>query len=202
MGQDLTDRQTKILAFIIGHIEDRGFPPTLREIGRAFRISSTNGVREHLKALERKGHLRLSSKSRAIEVTDEVWERRGIPILGRVPAGVPLLSEEVREGYLDIEAFFGRTKGTFVLRVTGDSMKDAGIMDGDYVLVRKQSQVENGEIGVAFVDGEATVKRIYREKTGWRLQPENAAMAPLLIAPDREDFRIGGRVIGVLRRIS
>jgi len=201
MGQELTEKQGRILRFIIEHIEGRGFPPTFREIGRAFRIASTNGVREHLKALERKGHLKLSSRSRAIEVADEVWERRDIPILGQVPAGGPLLSEENLEGHLDMESFFGKTRGIFVLRVKGESMKDAGIRGGDFLLVRRQSRVENGEIGVAFVDGEATVKRLYREKNGWRLQPENETMKPIVISSDSPDFRIGGKVIGVLRRL-
>jgi len=197
----LTERQKRIINLIVDHIDEKGFPPTFREIGRALRISSTNGVRSHLKAIEKKGYLKLSSRSRAIEVADEIWERRGIPILGQVPAGAPLLSEENREGYLDMESFFGKTRATFVLRVKGESMKDAGIRDGDYVIVRKQPRIENGEIGVAFVDGEATVKRFYKEKNGWRLQPENEAMKSIFIGSESRDFRIGGRVIGVLRRL-
>jgi len=197
----LTERQKRIINLIVDHIDEKGFPPTFREIGRALRISSTNGVRSHLKAIEKKGYLKLSSRSRAIEVADEIWERRGIPILGQVPAGAPLLSEENREGYLDMESFFGKTRATFVLRVKGESMKDAGIRDGDYVIVRKQPRIENGEIGVGFVDGEATVKRFYKEKNGWRLQPENEAMKSIFIGSESRDFRIGGRVIGVLRRL-
>jgi len=220
----LTERQKRIINLIVDHIDEKGFPPTFREIGRALRISSTNGVRSHLKAIERKGYLKLSSRSRAIEVADEIWERRGIPILGQVPAGTPLLSDENREGYLDMESFFGSivplshkgerlgsrcrvtsqrevVRGIFALRVKGESMKDAGIRDGDYVIVRKQPRIENGEIGVAFVDGEATVKRFYKEKNGWRLQPENEAMKSIFIGSESRDFRIGGRVIGVLRRL-
>jgi repressor LexA len=160
-------------------------------------------VRDHLGALERKGYIRRKAgASRSLTLEAAARPPAGRPLIGTVPAGTPVLAEENFEGYLDLNDYFGRGDGTFLLRVRGESMVGAGIHDGDIVVVRYQKEVESGEIGVAFIDGEATVKRVFPAKDGsCRLQPENPEMEPISIRAGEEEFAIAGKVIGVIRRL-
>ncbi len=213
--QGLTARQHQVLAFIRQSILDRGYPPTLREIGAHMGIRSTNGVNDHLRALERKGYLtREDMKSRALRPRDmdvpsqaqQPAADRGlarIPILGRVAAGLPLYAEEHLLETVEVDRGLVPKSGEiFGLRVSGDSMIEAGIMSGDYVFVRKQSTAERGDIVVVLIGDEATVKRYYPERDYIRFQPENRAMAPILVrATDFKPTMLLGVVVGVYRRI-
>jgi repressor LexA len=214
MKAGLTGRQRQVYDFITRSIEERGYPPTLREIGAFMRIRSTNGVNDHLKALERKGWItREDLKSRALRPIDDARahlpaETTGdmvdVPIVGRVAAGQPLLAEENLEGNVRVDRFFiGQNREVFALRVTGESMIEDGIHDGDFIFVRKQLTADRGDIVVAMIDGEATVKRYYPEGEVIRFQPANARMEPILVR--RRDFRsvnLIGVVIGVYRKLS
>jgi repressor LexA len=204
MKKRITDRQREIYEFIRTSIDGRSIPPTIREIGEAFGIRSTNGVEKHLAALERSGFvMREHGKSRGISLrADGKRPLATIPLLGRVAAGMPVLSPENHEGEIavDISLFSLRSPhNLFALKVKGESMIDAHIVDGDTLIVRAQSTAQNGDIVVALVNDEATVKRLFVEKSRVRLQPENSSMKPLNL--DRGDFRIIGRVVGVVRRI-
>jgi repressor LexA len=197
----LTDRQKAIYDFVLKIIRERGFAPSIPEIGKQFKIASTNGVSDHLKALEKKGYIRRVGK-RAIEVLNTLGKpvlnaTREIPLLGRVPAGKPFLSEENIEGILTIPADMSTGK-TFALRVKGDSMIGAGIMDGDRVIVKQQSTAENGEIVCALIDGEATLKRFFKKDGIVTLKAENEKYAPIILS--QGEFRIAGRVVGLLRK--
>lgn len=206
MAKGLTKRQEEILDFIVGRVREEGFPPTLKEIAGCFGLASPNAARDHVLALERKGFLkRTGDKSRALSLspalrTAAVSAPRGWPLLGVVPAGTPVLAEENFEGYVDLNELFGRGDGTFLLRVSGESMIGAGINDGDLVVVRHQEQITSGEIGVAVVAGEVTVKRLFHEQGSWRLQPENPAFDPIRVWDGDPEFRVAGKVIGVVRR--
>ncbi|MBI2895225.1 MAG: transcriptional repressor LexA [Deltaproteobacteria bacterium] len=204
----LTKRQQMVLDYIRKSIDDRGFPPTLREIGVFMGIRSTNGVNDHLRALERKGYLkREDMKSRALRPTTGVrttsYSEIEIPILGRVAAGAPLLATENLEGSVTVDRYFiGNNREVFGLRVRGDSMIEAGILDGDYVFVRKQLTAERGDVVVAMIGEDATVKYWFPERDYIRLQPANSQLAPILVR--RDDFRttqLLGIVIGVYRRL-
>jgi repressor LexA len=223
--QGLTERQRQILEFITKRIGEQGYPPTIREIGEEMGIRSTNGVNDHLKALERKGYLKREVlKSRALrpvsspEVeTDDIasnvipalvppsGETIAVPVLGRVAAGSPILADEHVETTVHVDSFFlgtGRHERVFALRVTGESMIDAGIFDGDYIFVRKQIEARAGDIVVAMIDGEATVKRYEPAGDVIRFVPENKTMRPIVVR--REEFRstsILGIVCGVYRRM-
>ncbi len=204
MKSRITDRQREIYEFIRTSIDGRGIPPTIREIGEAFGIRSTNGVEKHLAALERSGFvMREHGKSRGISLrADGKRPLATVPLLGRVAAGMPVLSPENHEGEIavDISLFSLRSPNNlFALKVKGESMVDAHIVDGDTLIIRVQSTAQNGDIVVALVNGEATVKRLFVEKSRVRLQPENSSMKPLYL--DRGDFRIIGRAVGVVRRI-
>ena len=211
--QGLTARQEQVLRFIRQSITDRGYPPTLREIGAHMGIKSTNGVNDHLRALERKGYLtREDMKSRALRPKDMDLgaPKRGkgeeniveIPVMGRVAAGMPLYAEDNLLDTVRIDQSLLRSGEIFGLRVTGDSMIDAGIFGGDYVFVRKQSVAERGDIVVALIGDEATVKRYYPERDYVRLQPENSSMAPILVrANDFKPTMLLGVVVGVYRRL-
>ncbi len=206
MRQPLTARQQQALEFIANCLEDRGYPPTLREIGEHMGIRSTNGVNDHLKALERKGYLvREELKSRALRPIGVEDQKVQIDIVGRVAAGEPILAEENVVDRVTVDRFFlGAVAGreVFGLVVRGESMIDDGIHDGDYIFVRKQPTAEQGEIIVAMIDGEATCKRFFDEGAFVRLQPANAAMRPIIVP--RMEFRnvdILGKVIGVYRRL-
>jgi repressor LexA len=193
---DLSDRQTEILTFISKHCAVHGYPPTVREIGLAVGLTSPSTVHAHLAKLEAAGHIRRDpTKPRAMLLSDRKpanEPRRGLPLVGAVAAGVPTLAEEQVEDW--VETPF---EGDFVLRVTGESMKDAGILDGDLVVVKQQATARNGEIIVALIDDEATVKRFFREDRHVRLQPENDAFEPIIST----EVQVLGKVVGVLRKL-
>jgi repressor LexA len=201
----ITERQREIYDFIRATIDTRGIPPSMREIGEEFGIRSTNGVEGHLAALERNGFIaRHRGKSRGLALAGQARERPSvaIPLLGRVAAGLPVLSPENREGDVMIDpALFSlkNAQNIFALKVKGDSMVNAHIVDGDTLLVHAQATAHDGDIVVALVDGEATVKRFFLGKNQVRLQPENSAMKPLLL--DRGEFLIVGKAVGILRRL-
>lgn len=223
--ESLTDRQKAVLTFIQNHIDETGYPPTIREIGDHLGIKSTNGVNDHLKALERKGYLeRQTGKSRALKplrtpdgrpVLDEVEgptgdggdERAGsareVPVVGRIAAGAPVEAIENTEDVLTVgEGLVGRHDDLFALEVEGDSMIEEGIFDGDFVFVRKQRTADNGEIVAAKIDGRATVKRFYDEDDRIRLEPANEAMEPIYIHADQGRApQILGHVVAVFRRL-
>jgi repressor LexA len=195
----LNDRARKILAYIQRYSRERGFPPTLREIGEAFGIASTNGVRYYLNCLEKAGHLKRSGRiSRGIESLTPGPDGPGIPILGRVAAGQPILAEESYDGRLETQQLFGDPTGLFALRVRGDSMIDAGIFENDYVVVRHQDHASPGEIVVALLDDEATVKYYRPRRDSIELLPANPKHQPIAVPPDSA-FRILGIVKGVVR---
>ena len=197
----LNERAGKILAFIQGFTREHGFPPTIREIGEAFGISSTNGVRYYLTLLEKGGHLKRSGRiSRGIGPTVP-QAASGIPILGRVAAGQPILAEENHEGTLETIEMFGDRRGLFALKVRGDSMIGAGILAGDYVVVRHQERANAGEIVVALVGEEATVKYYRPREDSVELVPANPKYEPIVVA-EESDFRILGTVRGVIRTIG
>lgn len=201
----LTDRQRAILDYIGEQVTASGRPPTVREIGTAFGIASPRGVSDHLLALEAKGYIRRAPMtSRGIELCDQPG---GIPIVGDVAAGQPILAIENVTGNLELGATFGGGE-VFAVRVKGDSMRGCGILDGDYAIVRRQPEVADGTIVVAYLNGEATVKRFHRTRGGIRLDPENEAFRPIEVArpkPGAEteaDFRIAGPVVGVVRMLE
>jgi repressor LexA len=206
---DLSERQQQILEVIKSAVSRDGYPPTVREIGDAIGLSSPASVHTQLAALEAKGYIRRgSAKRRALEVIGGVGEpaapiditavlSRRLPLLGRVAAGEPLLAEQNIEDEVDVPDYLSGDVDSFVLRVKGSSMIGAGILDGDLVVVRCQESAENGDVVVALLDDEATLKRFFREKDHVRLQPENPAMQPILV----RDPRIVGKVTGVMRRL-
>jgi repressor LexA len=200
---NLTKRQQEIFEFVKRYVGDHGYPPTVRDIGKAIGLTSSSTVHAHLANLERLGLLRRDpTKPRAIEVLGGKAKRAlgpsGLPVVGQVAAGQPVLADENIEEYVPVPGIAGGDQGEFVLRVKGDSMKDAGILEGDHVIVRRQDGAENGEIVVALVGEEATVKRFFREKDHVRLQPENDALEPIRT----RDVQVLGRVVGVCRRVS
>lgn len=197
----MTSRQKEIYDFLQRIIREKGYAPSIPEIGRRFKIASTNGVSDHLKALEKKGYIRRVGK-RAIEVFTALRQPvltsvREIPILGTVPAGKPFLSEENWEGTLTIPSDLGSGK-LFALQVKGDSMIGAGILEGDRVIIKQQGTVENGAIVCALIDGEATLKRFYKKSDVVTLRAENEKYAPITIS--QGEFRIIGRVVGLIRK--
>jgi repressor LexA len=202
MKQALTGKQQEVLEYIVELVRTRGYPPTLEELGKRFGIRSTNGVRAHLRALERKGYLKRRPRtSRGIELTIPLLPLASpaqvieVPLVGRVAAGLPLLAVQNLDGTLLLDKSLIRWEGCFALKVKGDSMVEAGILDGDYVLVRPQASAENGDVVVALLDDEVTVKRFYREKQRIRLQPANSRMEPLFV----KEARILGRVVALVR---
>lgn len=211
--QGLTKRQAQTLDFIRQSIEERGYPPTLREIGESMGIRSTNGVNDHLRALERKGYLRREDmKSRALRLVSQEPEAAAagaddsaldVQVLGRVAAGLPLLAEENVVDTVRVDRMLVRGgRDVFGLRVQGDSMINAGILNGDYIFVRKQASADRGEIVVALIGDEATVKYYYPEKDYVRFQPANDQMAPILVrASDFRPTMLLGVVVGVYRRL-
>ena len=195
----MNERAREILAYVQRFTRDRGYPPTIREIGEAFEIHSTNGVRYYLQMLERAGHMKRSSKlSRGIQLVAMPRIEPGIPILGRVAAGQPTLAEENFEGRLDTSEAFGDPSGLFALRVKGDSMVDAGILENDYVIVRQQERAQSGQIIVALVDEEATVKTYRPHRDRVELLPANPRYNPIVVSRS-QSFRILGIVKGVMR---
>jgi repressor LexA len=206
--RELTDRQRQVLDFIKAEVARQGFPPTVRDIGKAVGLHSSSTVHAHLGALEAKGLIRRDpSKPRALEVLEKDLKAAPVtplpanvirlPVVGAVAAGVPTLAAENIETTLQLPTELVRDDATFVLRVKGDSMVDAGILDGDYVAVREQPDAVNGEIVVAQLDDDATVKRFFRESDRIRLQPENSSMEPIYA----RDVHILGKVVAVFRRM-
>jgi repressor LexA len=203
---DLTKRQQEIVDFIKRYSAKYGYPPTVRDIGKAVGLASSSTVHAHLANLEKGGLLRRDpSKPRAIELLDRavdgvrsIVRPSGLPLIGQVAAGTPVLAEENIEEYMPVPQVAGGDDGEYVLRVRGDSMVDAGILEGDYVVVSPQDDASDGEIVVALVGEEATVKRFFREDDHVRLQPENSAMEPIR----SREVRVLGRVVGLLRRVT
>ena len=202
---DLTKRQQEIFNFIKRYSAGHGYPPTVRDIGKAVGLASSSTVHAHLANLEKLGLLRRDpTKPRAIELLDRavgqvksIVRPDGLPLIGQVAAGSPVLAEENIEEYVDVPRVAGGEEGEYVLRVRGESMKDAGILPGDYVVVRPQDTAVDGEIVVALMGEEATVKRFFRESDHIRLQPENASMEPIR----SRDVKILGRVVGLFRSV-
>ena len=198
----ISPKQTEILEYIKSEIINRGFPPTVRDICDAVNLKSTSSVHSHLETLEKNGYIRRDpTKPRAIEIVDDNFnltrrELVNVPVVGRVAAGEPILAVENVETYFPIPAEFMPNTQTFILNVTGESMINAGILDGDQILVQQQSTAENGEIVVALIDDSATVKTFYKEDGHYRLQPENDHMDPIIV---HGDLQILGKVIGVFR---
>jgi repressor LexA len=201
---DLTKRQKEIFDFIRRYAEKTGYPPTVREIGKAVGLHSSSTVHAHLANLEKIGLLRRDpSKPRAIELLFDKAKKTirpdqaGLPLLGHVAAGAPILAEENIEEYIEIPDVVGGEEGDYVLRVRGESMVETGIFEGDYVIVRPTDDATDGEIVVALIGEEATVKRFFRESDHIRLQPENETMEPIRSA----EAMVIGRVIGVVRKV-
>ena len=200
----ISKKQSEILEYMKNEILNRGFPPSVREICEAVNLKSTSSVHSHLETLEKNGYIRRDpTKPRAIEIVDDNFnlvrrETVNVPIIGKVAAGEPLLAVQNVEGYFPIPSEYMPNKQTFMLVVQGDSMINAGIFSGDYVVVEKQENAENGDKVVALVEDSATIKTFYKEKDHIRLQPENDFMDPIVISPDQQ-FQVLGKVIGVFR---
>ncbi|MCD8396837.1 MAG: transcriptional repressor LexA [Lachnospiraceae bacterium] len=201
MPGPITPKQQEILDYIKSEILSRGFPPAVREICQAVHLKSTSSVHSHLESLEKNGYIRRDpTKPRAIEILDESFnltrrEMVSVPIVGTVAAGQPILAEQNIDSYFPIPAEYMPNEQSFILRVKGESMVNAGILDGDCVLVRQQATAENGDIVVALLEDSATVKTFYKEKDHIRLQPENDTMDPIIVY----DVQILGKVFGVFR---
>ncbi len=205
MGGGLSDLQRSILQYIRDSLEGRGRPPSIREIGEEFGIRSTNGVRYHLSILEREGLIHRQGRvSRGIQITEAGYRtgreegRVRIPVLGRVAAGGPLFAEENIEDILDLRVRVVRS-GTFGLRVRGDSMRDAGILEGDLAIVRPQETAQSGDIVVALIGDDATVKRYQARKDGVVLKAENPEYNDIHIDSNSNEFKILGKVVGIIR---
>jgi repressor LexA len=202
MSVDLTKRQREIFDYIRRYLRKYGYPPTVREIGNALGLHSPSTVHAHLAKLEQIGMLRRDpTKPRAIELMVGKARRAlkgpGIPVVGNVAAGEPILAEENIEDYYEVPSVIGGEGDDYILKVRGDSMKDAGILEGDFVVVRPSDEAANGEIVVALLGDEATVKRFYRERDAIRLEPENEAHEPITT----QDAELLGKVIGVFRQV-
>ena len=201
MDLNLTKRQNEIFEFITGHLDRTGYPPTVREIGKALGLHSPSTVHAHLAKLEKSGVLRRDpSKPRAIEVLVDRAKRvvrPGVPLVGQVAAGTPILAEENIEDMLEVPALLGAESGDYALNVRGDSMRDAGILPGDVVIVRPATEATNGQIVVALFEDEATVKRYFRDADAVRLEPANPDYDPIIT----RDVEVIGRVIGVFRKV-
>ncbi len=205
--ENLSRRQREILRYILTEVRKRGYPPSVREIGKAVGLSSSSTVHAHLSNLERKGYLkRGQALPRAIEILQT--EQGGlvpdyknlvsVPLVGRIAAGEPLLAEENIDDYMPLPTDIVGDKTSFMLRVKGSSMINAGILDNDYVVVQKQPDIENGQIAAVLIEDEATIKRFYKERSQIRLQPENPDMQPIIT----KEAEVLGKVIAVLRRIT
>nr|WP_317284006.1 transcriptional repressor LexA [uncultured Sellimonas sp.] len=198
---NITKKQSEILEYIKAQILERGFPPAVREICEAVNLKSTSSVHSHLETLEKNGYIRRDpTKPRAIEILDDNFnltrrEMANVPIIGRVAAGEPLLAEQNIEDYFPIPVEKLPNNQTFLLKVQGESMINAGIYNKDYLLVEQKNTAENGEIVVALVEDGATVKRFYKEDGHYRLQPENDTMDPIIV----DEVTIIGKVIGLMR---
>lgn len=200
----ITPKQQEILDFIKSEILNKGYPPTVRDICEAVHLKSTSSVHSHLETLEKNGYIRRDpTKPRAIEIMDDSFyvvrhEVVNVPMVGTVAAGQPILAAENIESYFPVPAEYIPNADTFMLKVKGNSMMNAGIYDGDQILVQQQTSAENGDIVVALVDDSATVKTFYKENGHYRLQPENDTMSPIIV----DEVTILGKVFGVFRLFS
>jgi len=198
---ELTSRQQQIMDFIHKHLQEKGYPPSVREIGKAVGLSSSSSVHSHLEILERKKLLRRdAAKPRAMEITKSKLPSNGavsLPLVGEIAAGQPVIAEENIESYMPLPAELVRGDESFILKVKGSSMVEAGIFDGDYIVVRQQAMAQNGQVVVALLEDEATVKTFYKEKDHIRLQPQNSSMQPIRV----KNPSILGIVVAVLRRL-
>jgi len=215
--KDLTSTQKKVLDFLIGYFYKHRFPPTLREIASHFGLKGPKGPQKTLAILEKKGYLRrVPGGSRAIEILKDGGHRTGlvkgghggpasetihVPIVGTVRAGEPVLAIENIEGYINLDRSFVSIEDVFLLRVQGDSMIEAHIQDGDFALVKPQSNAENGEIVVALIEDEATIKRIFKKRDLIRLEPANPSMEPIVVKKGEKKVAIVGKVIGIFRKL-
>jgi len=203
MGNELTARQRELFDFLKEFFREKGFPPTLREMASHFGLKGPRGPQKTLNILERKGYIRkIPGESRAIEILGFSSSNIiSIPIVGRVRAGEPILAIENIEGYFNLDRSFASSKDVFLLRVQGDSMIDAHIQDGDFALVKPQSNAENGEIVVALIEDEATIKRIFTERDLIRLEPANPHMEPIVIKKGEKKVSLVGKVVGIFRKM-
>jgi repressor LexA len=206
MEKGLTRRQEEVLEFLKDFVMERGFPPTLREIASHLGVKGPKGPQKALRILERKGYLRrVSGGSRALEIAGvspaETRKVLSVPIVGRVRAGEPILAVENVEGYIRLDRDLLSSENVFLLRVQGDSMVEAHIQDGDFALVKPQANAENGEIVVALVEDEATIKRIFMKRDLIRLEPANPAMEPIVVRKGEKRVKIVGKVVGIFRKL-
>lgn len=206
MYEDISTKQVEVLNFIRNQVNKKGYPPSVREICKGLNIKSTSTVHGYLEVLEKKGYIRKDhAKTRAIEVLDKIGddfisykkEVVNIPIIGRVTAGAPVLAIENIEDVFPMPVDFVPSGESFMLRVKGNSMINAGIHDKDFILIKQQSTAENGDIIVALINNEATVKRFFKEKEHIRLQPENDEMEPII----SKDVKVVGKVVGLYRKV-
>jgi repressor LexA len=203
--KELTSTQEKVLSFLKNFLREKGFPPTLRETASHFGLKGPKSPQKTLKVLEKKGYLRrISGGSRAIEILG-IPAPRGqtlsVPIVGRVTAGEPILAIENIEGYINLDRDIVSSENVFLLRVQGDSMIEAHIQDGDFALVKPQKDAENGEIVVALIGDEATIKRIFKKRDLIRLEPANPRMEPIVVKKGEKKVTIVGKVIGIFRKL-
>ncbi|MFP4014830.1 MAG: transcriptional repressor LexA [Chitinispirillaceae bacterium] len=202
----LTSEQSRVLQYIVNYRDEYGFPPTVREIAEQLGYRSANNVRQHLRLIERKGYIRITGgRARGIEVmSDPFGEEReespeGVPLVGSVAAGKPITAVENLEGYLTLDRSIFRGEDLFALRIRGESMTGIGVMDNDIVVVRKRSTAENGEVIVALLDGEATLKRFFRREDCIVLHAENPVFRDIVV-PEGGDIQILGKLVGVIRK--
>jgi repressor LexA len=198
---ELTQRQKQVLQFITSYSEDNGFPPSQREIAGHLQVSGTLPVMKHLSALERKGYIKREQVNRGISLMTPVSRSVSLPIVGTVRAGHLAPAIEDIQGYFAVDPMAVKGGDCFFLRVSGESMINAGILDGDLAMIRPQKTADNKDTVVAMVDGEVTLKWFYRERDHIRLQPANPDMEPILVRPEDGELSIVGKVIGVYRRM-
>lgn len=202
----LTPVQEKVFNFLKDHLREKGFPPTLREIASHFGLQGPKAPQKTLNILERKGYIhKVPGVSRAIEIlrnpSVRLTQILPVPIIGRVQAGEPILAIENIEGYINLDRSLASSEDVFLLRVQGDSMIDAHIQDGDFAMVKPQPTAENGEIVVALIEDEATIKRIFQKRDLIRLEPANPRMEPIVVKKGEKKVTIVGKVIGIFRKI-
>jgi repressor LexA len=203
--EKLSSKQEQVLSFLKKHVQDCGYPPTVREIAASLGMAGPHGAKKILDILERKGYIRKTAHgSRAIDI---VGSRAAspvltVPIVGTIRAGTPLLAVENIEGSVAIDPMLARGEGLFALRVQGNSMIEASILDGDLALIRPQARVEQGEIAAVIINDEATIKYFFREKASIRLQPANARMKPIVIREGQAEVMLAGKVIAIIRRME
>ncbi len=203
---ELTPTQEKVFEFLKDFLREKGFPPTLREIASHFELKGPRGPQKTLNILERKGYIRkVPGGSRAIEILSypqfSLTHILSVPIVGRVRAGEPILAIENIEGYINLDRSFVSSGDVFLLRVQGDSMIEAHIQDGDFALVKPQPNAENGEIVVALIEDEATIKRIFKKRDLIRLEPANSEMEPIVVKKGEKKVTIVGKVVGIFRKL-